>query len=157
MAKQPMKRENKVAGVGIGVAAAALAIAGGYVLWGKMGKQQQKKVKTWVAKARKDAIQNLAKARGAGEAQYKRIVDAAVKRYGLSEGISKVDLAKVASDLKGEWRNIQGHAKAIAKQLQKQRGGKGTVKKASSAKAKPRKRAGKGTTKKRITGKKKVV
>jgi len=133
------KKSNMGKGVGVGVAAAALAIAGGYVLWENMGKQKQTKVKAWVAKARKETMQNLAKAKGAGEVQYRRIVDTAVKRYGLSEGISHADLAKVASDLKGEWRNIQGHAKAIVKQLQKQK----VVKHSNVTKRKPVRRTSK--------------
>ena len=122
MAKKTAKKRNVGAEIGAGAAvAAALAIAGGYVLWEKMGKQRQKKVKTWVAKARKDAVQKLAAAKKMGEAEYKRIVDAAVKKY-ASGGITKIELTKVAADLKSEWKNIQGHAQAIAKQIQKQRG-----------------------------------
>lgn len=128
------KKSSSGAGVGVGVAAAALAIAGGYVLWENMGKKKQTKVKAWVVKARKETMEKLAKAKDVGEVQYKHIVDAAVKRYGLSEGISKADLGKVASDLKAEWGKIQGHAKAIAKQLQKQH--KGKVAKKNPAKKK---------------------
>jgi hypothetical protein len=132
-AKVSAKKSNVPAEIGVGVAAAALAVAGGYVLWEKMGKQRQAKVKTWVAKARKEAAQKLAKAKNMGEAEYNRIVDAAVKRYGLSEGIGNADLAKVASDLKSQWGNIQKQAMVIANHVQKTRGTLKTKPKAKKA------------------------
>ena len=61
--KKPLKQNNhRVAEIGAGaVAAAALAVAGGYILWDRMGKQKQTKVKAWVLKARKEAATQFAR------------------------------------------------------------------------------------------------
>jgi hypothetical protein len=145
-----MKKKNNKGGseVGVGLAAAALALAGGYVLWEKMGKERQEKAKAWIVKARQEAVNKLADAKKMGESEYNRIVDAAVKRYGLSEGISKADLSKVAADLKGQWAKIQVKAKTVAKQLQKQAQ---QAKKAIEAEEKKARKNVKVTTKHRAT------
>ncbi len=117
-----MTTKNKHLGAEIGagaIAAAALALAGGYVLWERMGKEKQAKVKTWVAKARKESVKKLAMARSMSETEYKRIVDQAVKHYGAMAKINKPELAKVATDMKAEWKRIQAQAKLLAKEMQK--------------------------------------
>jgi hypothetical protein len=138
MAKKTLKNNNHAVEIGAGaVAAAAFAVASGYVLWEKMGKQKQAKVKAWVVKARKEAAGNIAKAKKTiSEVDYQRIVDAAVVRYGAPHGLDKAELAKVAADLKADWKNIQGHAKVVAKQLQEQHEG-------AAKKSKPKKKEAK--------------
>jgi hypothetical protein len=116
----PTKNKHLGAEIGAGaVAAAALALAGGYVLWERMGKGKQAKVKSWVANARKESVKKLAMARSMSEAEYKRIVDHAVTHYGALAKINKPELAKAASDMKAEWKRIQAQAKLLAKEMQK--------------------------------------
>jgi hypothetical protein len=118
--KKKINAGKIAAEVGAGaVAAAALAVAGGYVLWERMGKQKQARVKSWVAKARQEAARNVANARKMSQTEYKRIVDAAVKRYGSLSDVNKAELAKTAATMKGEWSRIQSQAKVMAKQMQK--------------------------------------
>jgi uncharacterized iron-regulated protein len=122
MAKKK-KSNDVVAKIGVGaVAAAALAMAGGYVLWERMDKNKKAKVKTWVAKARKEAAHKVAIAKKMSEGDYKHIVDAAVTRYGSLANVNKAELQKTATTLKEEWKRIQGHAKTIAAQMQKKSG-----------------------------------
>lgn len=131
-----MKKQNKshAAEIGAGaLAAAALVAAGGYILWDKMGKEKQKKVKAWVASARKEAVKNLSHAKKIGEAEYDHIVDVAVKRYGSMEGINKEELAKVAGDLKAEWTRIKKQAMAMSKEAKKS--GKKVIKTSPKKKA----------------------
>jgi len=142
MPKKTTSKNNKLAmEIGAGaMAAAAVAAAGGYILWERMGKQKQGKVKAWVANARKEAVRNIAKAKKTiSEVDYQRIVDAAVERYGAPHGMTKAELAKVAADLKADWKHIQSHAKMMTQQLQKQHAGVGaTMKKV--VKSKPKKK-----------------
>jgi hypothetical protein len=117
-------RKNKHLGAELGagaVAAAALALAGGYVLWERMGKTKQAKVKMWAANARKDAVRKLAMAKHMSETEYNRIVEQAVKHYGTLAQINKPELAKVATDMKAEWKRIQAQAKLLAKEMQKEK------------------------------------
>jgi hypothetical protein len=118
--KKTVKSNHRAAEIGAGaVAAAALAIAGGYVLWDRMGKQKQARVKAWVQKARKEAVAKLAQAKKMSEGEYKHIVDMAVERYGTMSGVNKVELQKTAAALKAEWQRIQKQAKTIAGQMKK--------------------------------------
>lgn len=137
--KKTLKKKNKniAAEVGVGaVAAAALAMAGGYILWERMGKEKRAKVKAWAQKARKEAVQNLARAKHVSEVEYKRIVDHAVQHYGSLSNVNKAELIKAAQDLKSEWKRIQSQAKVMAKQMQK---AQKPLKKASVGKSKVRK------------------
>jgi F0F1-type ATP synthase membrane subunit b/b' len=123
--KKPNGKVSKTK-VGLGaITAAALAVAGGYVLWENMGKERQKKVKTWVADARKEAAKNLAKAKKVTQAEYKTIVDKAVKHYGKIHEIDATELAKTADQLKNEWERIRKQAGVVAEEIKKlPKGGK---------------------------------
>lgn len=119
--KKTVKHKSHAAEIGAGaVAAAALAVAGGYVLWERMGKQKQAKVKSWVAKARKETAAKVAHAKKLTEGEYKRIVDSVVKQYGSMDDVNAAELRKTAAMLKSEWKRIQGHAKTMVKEMQKQ-------------------------------------
>lgn len=114
------KTNNIGAKIGAGaLAAAALAMAGGYVLWERMDKKQKENAKAWVRKARKEAAEKFAMAKKMSEGEYERIVDMAVERYGTLAKVNKPELQKTASMLKSEWKRIQGHAKLMAKEMQK--------------------------------------
>src|ERR1700722_15616721 len=129
------KNKHLVAEIGMGaVAAAALAMAGGYVLWDRMGKDKQAKVKTWVAKARKETAAKIARAKKMSEGEYKHIVDAAVERYGSMANVNKAELQKTAATLKAEWKRIQSQAKTLAAQAKKGPVAKQVVKTAKKAK-----------------------
>lgn len=119
--KKRLKKESGIATkIGVGaVAAAALAMAGGYVLWERMDKGRKAKVKAWVAKARMDAAQKVAMAKKMSEGEYRHIVDVAVERYGSLANVNKAELVKTAATLKSEWARIQEQAKTIAMQMQK--------------------------------------
>lgn len=90
-------------GAGI-LTAAALAAGAAYLL---SGKKRQAKAKAWVVKTRREIAANIKRARKMHEVEYKRIVDAAVKRYGSLSDANKAELAGVATDLKNEWQRLQ--------------------------------------------------
>lgn len=116
MAKITKNNKNHAAEIGAGaLAAAALAVAGGYVLWERMGKTKQAKLKAWVAKARKEAAQKVAMAKKMSESEYRHIVDAAVERYGSLANVNKPELQKTAAMLKAEWDRIRAQAKKISR------------------------------------------
>ena len=113
-----MKKANKRMAVEVGagvLTAAALAVAGAYLLSGKIGKVRRAKIKAWAQKARKEVAQNVKRASRMGEAEYKRLVDRATKRYGSMHEISAKEIGNVARDLKTEWARIKKDARVIAK------------------------------------------
>ncbi len=102
--------------VGAGVlTAAALAAAGAYLL---STKGQRAKAKAWAVKARKEVAANVRRARTMSQAEYKRVVDQAMKRYGSLSNANKAELLRAAQDMKSEWQNIKKNAHVIAKMAQ---------------------------------------
>ncbi len=98
------------AGAGV-LAAAALAAAGAYLL---SDKTRQRKLKAWAAKAKQEVAKHLKTASRMGEAEYKRIVDRAVKRYGGLHKVNSREVARAAQELKEEWQRIRKDAKVLA-------------------------------------------
>jgi len=130
--KQSTRRATEV-GAGV-VTAAMLAAAAAYWISEKTTKEQRAKAKRWVLAARKEVARHATKARAFGEKEYKRIVDAAVRKHGSLEDVSLRDITKAASDLKAEWKRIQAHAKQTA-------GKSGRSAKRSAKRSKPRRSA----------------
>ena len=107
-------------GIGAGIlTAAALAGAAAYLLSGKKGKARRTNMKAWAVKAQKEIARKVKESKHLGEAQYKTIVDEAVRRYGSLEKVNVQELVAVAKDLKGDWEQFQGHAKAMAGMVKK--------------------------------------
>ena len=118
--KKISKKTKRVAmEVGAGVlTAAALAAAGAYLL---SDKKRRAKAKSWVTKARREVAKNVKIARRMGEAEYKRVVDQATKRYGSLHKVNVAEVMKTARDLKAEWKRMQKDAKVIAKMMPKKK------------------------------------
>jgi hypothetical protein len=117
-AKMSQSDKNKrmamgVAGAGA-LTAAALAGAAAYWFSGKEGKAHKAQAKAWAVKARKEVEKQMKHAKKLGAAEYTRIVDEAVKRYGSLENVSAADIMAAAKDMKGDWDMIQMHAKKMA-------------------------------------------
>ena len=102
--------------VGVGVAAGvAAALAGAYLLYAKSAAPQRKKAKAWVAKARKDVAREVGKLKNVSAAQYAGIIDSAMRKYAAVKDASAPEIVQAAREMKAEWKNIQTHAKKIAK------------------------------------------
>jgi plastocyanin domain-containing protein len=117
-AKMSQSDKNKrmamgVAGAGA-LTAAALAGAAAYWFSGKHGKAHKAQAKAWAKKARVEVEKQMKNAKKLGAAEYARIVDEAVKRYGSLENVSAADLMAAAQDMKSDWDMIQMHAKKMA-------------------------------------------
>ena len=96
------------AGAGV-LTAAALAAGAAYLL---SDKKRQAKAKTWVAKTRREVAANIKRARRMSKAEYARVVNTAVKRYGNLNDANKAELARVAMDLRSEWQRLQKIARS---------------------------------------------
>jgi predicted methyltransferase len=117
--KKNINNNGKIAaGIGAGVALTALAAAGAYFLSGPEGKKRQAKMKSWAVKAQKEVAKNVKVAQKLGETEYNRIVDKAVEQYGAMSSVTPAEVAKVAKEIKSEWKRIQSHAKKISKDLE---------------------------------------
>lgn len=101
--------------VGIGVAAAAAAAAGGaYWLYGaKHSAQHRRLAKSWMLKARAEAMEAIEKLEDIDKERYMSIVDQVVKTYG--KGASAQEIAAMMKDFKAAWAHMQGKKKAAKK------------------------------------------
>jgi len=110
--KNGMKAMKVGAGVAVGVAA---ALAGAYLLYHKPGTPQRKQAKAWVMKARRDAAREMKKMKRVSAAEYGRIIDKAMQRYGSMKEVNAGELMAAAADLKAEWKHIQAEAAKAVK------------------------------------------
>ncbi len=101
--------------VGLGVAAAAAAAAGGaYWLYGaKHSAQHRKLAKSWMLKARAEAMDAIEKLEDIDKERYLSIVDNVIKTYG--KGASTQEIAAMMKDFKAAWAHMQGTKKAAKK------------------------------------------
>lgn len=119
-AKVPAKKGGganmKAMKVGAGVAAGvAAALAGAYLLYHKSAAPQRKQAKAWVLKAKKEAAREMKKLKQVSAAEYGRIIDKAMQRYGSVKEVNAAELMAAAGDLKAEWKHIQAEAAKTAR------------------------------------------
>jgi hypothetical protein len=98
--------------IGAGITAATIAAAAGAYLLSD--KKTRTKAKKWAMAARKEVAKNAKVAKKLGQKEYGRIVEQAVKRYGSMEKMTGAEMLAAARELKGEWKQIQTHAKKMA-------------------------------------------
>lgn len=118
VAKAPTRKGGsmKAMKVGAGVAAGvAAALAGAYLMYHKSAAPQRKQAKAWIMKARKDAAREMKKLKHVSAAEYGRIIDKAMQRYGSMKEVNAAELMKAANELKGEWKHIQSEASKAMK------------------------------------------
>lgn len=145
MAAKKKSSSSNAAAVGIGLTAAAVAAAGAYFLAGAPeAKNNRKKVKSWMLKAKADVLDVIEEAEQMTEGEYKQLVASATKTYGAVKKASKKDVAEFQKEMLAHWPAIVAEGKAVSDVVAK------TVKnvKAKSAKAKkPAKKAASAKTK----------
>jgi glutamyl-tRNA reductase len=129
--------DTQKAGIGAGLAVAALAAAaGGYFLYGsKNAAKNRKTVKSWMLKAKAEVLEGIEKAqKELSKADYEKLVKSVTATYASMQDIKKSDLTDFARDMKAEWEGI---AKTAAKTV------KATVKEAKKTPAKTVKKVAK--------------
>ena len=102
-------------GVGVGLAAVAAAAAGAYFLYGKNGAKNRKAVKSWMLKAKAEALEQLEKAKDMSEKSYHEIVDKVHKKYSAIKNIDPKEVKELVGELKGHWVEIKKHLDKASK------------------------------------------
>ncbi|MCF7815536.1 MAG: hypothetical protein K9M10_02110 [Candidatus Pacebacteria bacterium] len=124
-----MSTATKV-GIGFGLTAAAVTAAGAYFLYGsKESKQNRKKVKGWVLKAKGEVLEALEKAETITEEEYRALVEAASGAYGTVKNATAGEVKDFKKEMGDHWAKLQKSKtvkkvldtakKSIAKQAQK--------------------------------------
>jgi hypothetical protein len=113
MAQKSNSKEGMM--VGIGLAALAAAAAGAYLLYGKDGEKNRKKIKSWALKAKAEVLEKMEKAKDMSESTYQQIVEDVSKKYGAIKSIDPKELELLTKEMKGHWTRIAKHLKAAQK------------------------------------------
>lgn len=147
-AKKDLSKAQKV-GLGVGLTAAALAAAGTYFLYGsKAAKENRKKVKSWMLKARGEVLEGLEKAQHITKDEYLALVSSIGNAYATVQNATAGEVKDFKKDMVEHWQQIE---KSAAVNKLKRSAGKAakTVKKAvAKAPAKAAKKAVKKAAKK---------
>lgn len=98
---------NKVAvGLGIGAAVAA-GIAGAYFLYGKDGAKNRKKIKSWMIKAKGEALEKIEKLKDVSEENYLAAITAVGEKYSKVKDATPEEVAELMNDLKKQWKHMK--------------------------------------------------
>jgi len=92
------------------------AIAGAYSLYGaKQAKKNRKVVKSWMIKARGEALEKIEKLQGMDEKDYQGILDSVRTRYEKAKDVTGSELDELIKELRDHWKDISKGIKAPAK------------------------------------------
>lgn len=119
-----MAKKHGAVAVGVGVAAVAAAIAGGYYFYGKNGAKHRKALKSWAVKARGEVMEKMEAMKEVSQKNYEAIVTEVLSRYKAMKNIEPAELQKLSQELRGHWHAIHQTLTKAAK---------GSVKKAKRA------------------------
>lgn len=109
------KKDNHMAGIGLGLTAAAVAAAGAYFLYGsKQASQNRKKVKGWMLKAKGEVLEALEKAEAITEEEYKALVETASGAYGTVKNATAGEVRDFKKEMHEHWVKLQKN-KAVKK------------------------------------------
>ena len=140
--KDSMSTGSKV-GIGVGLTAAAVAAAGAYFLYGsKESKDNRKKVKSWMLKAKAEVLETIEDAEQMTQGEYDKLVDSVSSAYGRLKTASKADVATFKREMKEHWGGIEQAGKVVSSMAASMAATK------KPAKKKPAKKAAKKSTKK---------
>jgi hypothetical protein len=124
----------EMTGIGVGITAAAAAAAGAYFLYGsKHAKQNRKMVKSWMLKAKAEALEALEKAESMTQEEYDALIDQIGAAYATVKSASKADIATFRAEMKAHWKDIAKAGKPAKKAAKKvsKKAAKKAAKKAS--------------------------
>ena len=108
-----VKKSGNGIAVSLGVAAVAAAAAGTYWFYGASDAgRNRKQVKSWMLKARAEALEMVEKLGDVDKKKYAEIVDQIAKRYAGAKGATTAEIAHMTKDLKAAWAHI--HAARVA-------------------------------------------
>ena len=113
--KEDAKKGGQIAGIGLGLTAAAVAAAGAYFLYGsKQAPQNRKKVKGWMLKAKGEVLEALEKAEAITEEEYKALVETASSAYGTVKSATAGEVKDFKKEMHDHWTTLQKN-KAVKK------------------------------------------
>ena len=96
-----MKRNSKIIGAGIGLAAVAAASA--YFLYGERGARNRERISGWALKMKGEVLEKLEELKTMDRDTYNKLVDEVAARYAKLEKVSASELRRLTVELKNSW------------------------------------------------------
>jgi len=134
------KAQKKAVAIGAGVVALAAAAAGAYLLTGKRGAKNRKKISAFADKAKKEIAQELKKTEKVTKKVYNQAIDTVAKKYKAVKNIDAKELTALSAELKSYWDDMSKTAQSAAKRVSKAVGVKAPAKKKAAPKKAAKKR-----------------
>jgi hypothetical protein len=147
----------------VGITAAAVAAAGTYFLYGsKYAEKNRKKVKSWMLKAKAEALDKLEAAQHMSQQEYDDMIETVAKSYSSVKDATKGDLSAFKKEMKEYWGMIEKKGKkmaikAVADAVAKKAPAKKASAKKAAAKAPAKKAAPKKAPAKKAAAKKEAT
>ena len=104
-----MKKNEKIIGAGIGLA--ALTAAGLYFLYGEKGAKNRERVYGWALKMKGEVLEKIESVKTIDRETYLRMVDKIAERYAKLGTISAPELRHLTVVLKNAWAHIDKELK----------------------------------------------
>lgn len=99
-----MKTRNKVLTAGIGMA--AIAAAGAYFIYGKVGAKSREKIKGWALQLKGEVLEKMEDLKDIDQETYYKLIDQTTERYKRVKRVSAAELAHITEELKNAWAHI---------------------------------------------------
>jgi len=104
-----VKKKPESHGMGLPLAAGVIAgMAGAYFLYGqgKESAKNRKKIKSWMIKAKGEALEKLEKMKELDETSYHKIMDGIAEKYGKAKDVDPEEVKALVQDLKKHWKSM---------------------------------------------------
>jgi hypothetical protein len=109
MSKKSSSSGTVIAG-GLGAAALAAAAAAGYFFYGKDGKNNRQKLKTWSKSAKQDMVKKIKGLKVISKTAYEQAAKEVLAKYKQAKNIDPKELTAFGAELKQQWNNISKQA-----------------------------------------------
>jgi len=107
-------------GLGVGLTTAAVTAAGYYFLFGsEKAKQNRKKVKSWMLKAKAEVLEALEQGKDMTQEEYENLIDSVTSTYSRLKDASQTELGAFKREMKEHWRGIEQAAKPTKRATKK--------------------------------------
>lgn len=115
-----MPRKKKSQHTGAKIAAVGAVALGTYLLYGsENAKRNRKKAKSWMLKAKAEALEAVEKAKSLDRESYQKIIDNIEAKYKKLKHVDNKDLARLAIELKSHYDDAAKKVKKTAKKATK--------------------------------------
>jgi len=122
--------KGQVVGVGVGLTAAAAALAGAYFLYGsKNAAKNRKVVKSWALKAKADVLEVMEKAESMTKEEFEKVVATVGTGYVAAKQMTQGDFSAFQKEMMTHWKDLTKKLSPKPKKAVKKIAKKSVVKK----------------------------